>query len=320
MKPGDDNIIIGVSNVDAQMRQKEALERVRADKATYSRLMALTGDYICIYTVDPVTDHYYVYSATKDYEGLGLQKDGNSFFEETKKDSVRAIHPDDLEFFNSLFTKENVLAEIKRSGTFAMKYRLLIDGKPVYVNLKAAVFKEKDGQQLIIGVNNIDEQVKRELELTAKLSQAKAKAAIDALTGVKNRSAYADAEDKLNERIEKGEAVAYAVILFDVKGLGAINEKQGKLAGDKALKEACMLVCETFKHGPVFRVLDNQFAVIAQGRDYDDREMLLNTMSMKRTEDIGLTMYYGISEYKEGDRVSSVFERADSEVRSKTGR
>ena len=53
---GDDrHIIIGVNNVDAQMRQRETIERLREEQTTYARISALMGDFIAIYTVDPET-------------------------------------------------------------------------------------------------------------------------------------------------------------------------------------------------------------------------------------------------------------------------
>ena len=158
------HIIIGVSNVDAQMREKEAMERIESERITFSRVAALSGGYICIYTVDPDTDRYMEYSATKDYEGLGLAKEGQRFFEQARRESARTIFKDDQAFFNERFTKDNVLREIERYGLFVLRYRLMIDGRPQYVNVKAALVDERDGQQLIIGVNNIDAHVKMETE------------------------------------------------------------------------------------------------------------------------------------------------------------
>ena len=64
--------------------------------------------------------------------------------------------------FKARFTKENVMAEIQRCGLYVLRYRLMIDGKPQYVNVKAALVEERDGKQLIIGVNNIDAHVRLE--------------------------------------------------------------------------------------------------------------------------------------------------------------
>ena len=164
MRSDSKHIIIGVNNVDSQVRQKMELERHARERETYERITALSGDFICIYTVDPETDEYTEFSATTMYEGLGLAKEGKDFFEESREAAVRAMYSGDVERFRSIFNKENILSAIQKNGFFSMQYRLMMDGRPVYVNLKAGLVREKDGDQLIIGVLNTDTQVRRELE------------------------------------------------------------------------------------------------------------------------------------------------------------
>jgi hypothetical protein len=146
------------------MKQQEALERMQEEQITYARISALAGDYICIYTVDPENDTYSEYSSNNDYQKLGLAKIGVNFFDQAKSDSQNAIHPDDKEMFRKMFTKENVLKTIKESGLFILYYRLIIDGKPTYVSLRAALIDDKDGPQLLVGINNIDSQILRDRE------------------------------------------------------------------------------------------------------------------------------------------------------------
>ena len=74
----DNHIIIGVNDVDTQMKRKETLERLQAEQITYARISALAGDYLCIYTVDPETDHYVEYSGSQRYDSLGLAKEGDN--------------------------------------------------------------------------------------------------------------------------------------------------------------------------------------------------------------------------------------------------
>lgn len=156
MSPEDHHIIIGVNDVDGQMKQQEALERIRLEQIAYARITALSDEYICIYTVDPETDHYLEYSATRDYEGLGLAKEGENFFYQALIESLRTICREDQEMFSDTFIKENVLEGIRNSRRFEMKYRLMIDGAPRPVRLKAAMVEELEGQKLIIGVSKIE--------------------------------------------------------------------------------------------------------------------------------------------------------------------
>ena len=156
------HLIIGVNNVDAQMKQQEALERMQEEQITYARITALSGNYIVIYTVDPETDRYMQYGARDGYEKLGLALGGENFFERAKEDSISVIYKDDLEPFLQKFTKENVMRVVKETGVFMIYYRIMINDTPTYVSLRAALVEEKDGPQLIVGICNIDAQVRRD--------------------------------------------------------------------------------------------------------------------------------------------------------------
>ena len=157
-----DHIIIGISNVDAQMRHQEELERIREEEITYTRIAALAGNFIAVYTVDPETEHYARYSATRDYEGLGLVKEGDDFFRASRQECVNTLCPEDVELFQSVMDRETVLREIEANGAFSVNYRLMIGGRPRYVSLKMVLVQEKDGPQLIAGISDIDAQVRRE--------------------------------------------------------------------------------------------------------------------------------------------------------------
>ena len=173
MRADKTHIIIGVSNVDAQMRQKEAMARLQAEQTTYSRVNALTKGFICIYTVDPVTGHYVEYSATRDFDGLALDKSGDDFWAVAHNTSGTHIYPDDIDKFTTLLNRDNVLKEIKEHGVFNMQYRMFLDHEPTYVTLQAALVEEKDGPQLIVGVNNVDDMVRREQEYRRRLAEVR---------------------------------------------------------------------------------------------------------------------------------------------------
>ena len=310
----DHHIIIGVNNVDAQMKYQEAIERMQEEHTTYSRITALSGDYIAIYTVDPQTNHYVEYSATKDYEGLGLAKEGENFFERTLEDATRAVYYEDLDLFKTTVTKENVIREIKEHGLFTLEYRLMIKGEPFYVSLKAATVEEKDGPQLIVGVSNIDAQVKREQEYARKLSIERSKANIDALTGVKNKHAYIDAEAAINTKIENSEKVDIALAVFDVNGLKQVNDTYGHRAGDDHIRAGCEMICKTFKFSPVFRIGGDEFVAIVQGHDYEHLGELIGEVARKNAENAangGVVVACGAAKYSGERNLAAVFERAD---------
>lgn len=97
----------------------------------------------------------------------------------------------------------------------------------------------------------------------------------DAMTGVRNKGAYDISLGKLNGRIRAGEDIAFAMVSFDCNELKHINDMYGHSQGDIYLKTACHLICQVFKHSPVFRMGGDEFAVILQGDDYREREDLI---------------------------------------------
>ena len=315
MEGDEKHIIIGVNNVDAQMKYQEEAERIREERITYSRMTALAGNYIGIYTVNPATDYYVEYSATRDYEGLGLTKEGNDFFGVSRAESGRAIYEEDLPRFLSMFTKEKMMEEIGQNGIYELMYRLINDGTPTNVSLKAALVEEKDGSRLIVGVSNIDARIKREQEYANNLTEARNKANIDALTGVKNKHAYADAEANLDRRIRENQPVAFAVTVCDVNGLKKINDELGHQAGDQFIRNACMIVCKVFAHSPVFRIGGDEFAVISQGADYENIDRLLDQIAehnQKNADAAGVVIACGMSKFNNDNNVAAVFGRADA--------
>ena len=317
IKTDGSHIIIGINNVDSQMKQREVLERAKEERITYARMTALAGNYICIYTVDPKTDEYSEYSTTSEYEELGIEKRGSDFFNAAQANAVKKIYYEDLDIIMSQLTKENILKGIEESGIFSLNYRLMLNGLPTYVNLKAAIVQEKDGPQIIIGVTNIDAQVKREQEYAHNLSAARDKANLDELTGVKNKHAYVDVEVRINDMIESDSAPEFAIVVCDLNGLKIVNDTYGHQAGDQFIKKGCEIICRTFKHSPVYRVGGDEFVAVVQGEDYEHIETLMQEIAdinRKNKEKNDVVIAAGFGRYNNDRSVASVFERADSRM------
>jgi len=149
------HIIIGVSNVDTQMREKAQLEQAKQDKLVYSRLMALAGDYICIYVIDLKTNSYVQHQATAEFEQLGIQTQGKDFFADTQVNADKAVIEEDREQFKRYHTKENILAAIEKDGVFKSRHHLLINGEPVFVSNRCVLTKENGEDKLIMGIRKV---------------------------------------------------------------------------------------------------------------------------------------------------------------------
>ena len=317
MDDDDRFIILGVTDIDEQVKRRQAEEQMKEDRIAYSRINALAGDFICIYIVDPETERYVEYSATSQFDSFAIPKEGTDFFATARKNGESVVYPDDLERSNSMLTKENVLSAIEQLGLFTMTYRLIINDKPTYVRLKAALVDEAEGKRLIVGINDIDAQIRQEAEYAKLLAHAQREANIDALTGVKNRHAYLEAEEELDRAIAEHRVPEFAVVILDVNDLKKINDTLGHHAGDEYIKNACKIICDIFKHSPVFRLGGDEFAVIVQGADYQAVEELVERMSdhnkaAARTG--GIVIACGMAKYKDDGSVAPVFERADQKM------
>lgn len=152
MQPDGNHLIIGISIVDAQMKQQEMMETIQREETAYARMMALSGDYLTLYTVDPDSGRYFEYSATNEYESLGLAKTGEKFFQQAIINGKQVVYADDMSLFLDNFTEENIYREIRENGMFKLNYRLVINGNVRHVLLKIVSVREKDGEKLIVGI------------------------------------------------------------------------------------------------------------------------------------------------------------------------
>ncbi len=317
MDDDDRSLIIGITDIDDRMKRDRAEEQMKEERIAFSRINALAGDFICIYIVDPETERYMEYSAGAQFESFSIPKEGTDFFATARKNGESVVYPDDLERVNSLLTKENVFAEIERSGIFALTYRLMINGKSTYVRFKAAMVEEAEGRRLIVGLNNVDAQVRHEEEYAKRLANAQREANIDALTGVKNRHAYLEAEEQLDRQIAEHRSTEFAIVILDVNDLKEVNDTQGHHAGDQLICTACKIICDIFKHSPVFRIGGDEFVVVVQGNDYGCIKELIGKMADRnavatRTGDVVIAC--GMAKYESESCVAPVFERADQNM------
>ncbi len=310
-------IILGVTDVDDHMKQRRAAERMREEQIASARITALAGDFLCIYVVNPETGRFREISAAPGYQTYGLKKAGEDFFDATREAAPRINHPEDVNRFLSTFTRENVMAEIEKRGIFTLSYRIVMEGRPLYVQLKAAMVDEKEGRRLVVGINDIDAQVRQEEAYVQHLAKAQIEATVDALTGVKNRHAYLMAEERLNVQISENRAPEFAVVILDVNDLKKINDSEGHNAGDEYLRSACKIICNIFKRSPVFRVGGDEFAVIAQGNDYACIDDLIGQVTAHNAEALrtgGIVIACGMAKNENDTGVSQVFERADQRM------
>ena len=310
------HIIMGVINIDAQMQNELS---IKAESKTFSDIsLALAKRYEVIYHVNIITNEYAEYSASDKYTRLKVGTTGKDFFSETQENMKRDIYPEDLPMMALAMQKENLLNNLSAYGKVILTYRLMLDDMPQYVALYA-VRPQEDSEHIIVAVANIDAVKRMELDYQNALDRAKSATVManrDALTGVKNKRAYVQAETDLDKQIAEGTQPPFGLVVFDINGLKEVNDTKGHKAGDVFIQSACSIICNVFKHSPVFRIGGDEFAVILKGNDYDKRTSLMRefskTLEENKHEGI-VVLAAGISEFAPDMdmRVQDVFERAD---------
>ena len=120
-------------------------------------------------------------------------------------------------------------------------------------------------------------------------------------------------------RIGRGEAPAFAAAVFDLNGLKRVNDTRGHEAGDRYIVEGCRVICDVFRHSPVYRVGGDEFVAILEGRDYEDRATLMAAFRAEMEENLrsgGAVVSSGLSDFRPGEdnACTTVFERADEDM------
>lgn len=314
------HFIIGVNSVDNQVKRQEKFREMQEERIYYSRIAALVGDFYAVYCVDLKDDSYTIYRTQLGADYVGTDRKGLDFFEETRRLVKTIIYPEDLNGFYDAIVKEKILDEIARNGSFNYEYRLMIEDRPAFFIYKAIIIKENDEEKLIVGLINIDAEVRKEREYAEKLSVAEDMAMKDELTGVKNKHAYTQAEETLEGQIAAGIVREYAIAVFDLNGLKYVNDTYGHIAGDNFIKEGCKIICDAFSHSPVYRIGGDEFAVIIKGADYTNLGFSMGYIEAKNNENRvsgGVTIAAGMAKGRDNQTIKQVFELADKKMYEK---
>ena len=320
MDPEDPHIVIGVNNIDTQMKRQEEYEATQQTNIMYSRIVqALAKDYYSIYMVNMLTEEFIEYSSALEYQELKVEKSGDGFFEDCRKNLIRLVHPDDLKKALSVWEKDCLQKKLANGKSFSVNYRLMFDNNAVYINCKVIRMTGEDEGYILIAISNVDEQVRREQEYEQDLRNARYAAMRDPMTGVKSKHAFTEVEKEINSRIREGTQEPFAVAVCDVNGLKTVNDTLGHKAGDQFIVDACRIICNRFKHSPVYRIGGDEFAAILHEEDYLDREQLIRDFSKEAGDNAvsdKVVIACGVSAWRADQEESfeSVFKRADDKM------
>ena len=191
-------------------------------------------------------------------------------------------------------------------------------GNPRRFQTTKLKFTDTTGRECLLGLcQDVTEAMLIKKEYVERLATANTKANLDALTGIRNKLAYTEFEEKMNRKIAKNCQEDFAVTVFDLNDLKKINDTKGHQAGDVHICEGCKFICEKFKHSPVFRIGGDEFVAVSSGEDYDNIEELMLSFAehnAQAKENGGIVIACGMAKYKNDDLLASVFLRADKKM------
>ena len=284
---------------------------------TFSQIAeSLASNYDVIYYVNIANTSYVSYEVNNIYGQLEINKTGDDFFTDSYENIPQLVHKQDRDQLTDFLNKDYLITTLESQKGCSIDYRIVVSGKTRYTRM--SVRMTSDGTHFIIGVENIDAEVKKEKLRQKELKTEKELARRDELTGIKNKTAYKELLDSVQSNMDNGmDYLPFALLVCDANNLKQINDTQGHAAGDEYIKASAKILCETFVHSPVFRVGGDEFVVFLRGSDYVSRmtlvEKLRNQVLENQRTGTGAILASGISEYNpdEENYVVEIFDRAD---------
>ena len=125
----------------------------------------------------------------------------------------------------------------------------------------------------------------------------------------------------MDDAVAKGGVSAFGIAMIDLNDLKKINDTYGHDKGNLAIQQLCGLICNTFKHSPVFRIGGDEFAVVLEGHDLENAAALADSLVAevkRRGADKSLDPWdritaigYATYDPARDANVEAVFKRAD---------
>ena len=290
------------------------------DKMVFEQIASvLAGHFESLYYVNLESGEYIECVCKKSLERMHIAECGSDYFGDSQKNIRLFAHPDDMERLLQAHDQDTMSRQLIRHGHYSMICRLVIDGR--LMRIRYIVLMATDQKHAICCIENIEEEVQKEEENIEKLQSARRMAKRDELTGVRNKNAYQEFVNSVENNIQSGpEDYAFGVVVCDINDLKIMNDTRGHNFGDEAIQRACRMICETFSHSPVFRVGGDEFVVVLSGKDYEERETLvgkLKGISIANGRDrSGPVVACGLALFsrKEDTCFKDVFSRADHQM------
>jgi diguanylate cyclase (GGDEF)-like protein len=314
------HFVLYEKDIEDEIVAENIRKETQKSYATFTQIAeSLASNYDILYYVNIENSNYISYECKNIYGRLDMKYSGEDFFGDSILDSKKIVYKADRDMVLGYIDKDYIISSLSERKMTSIDYRIVAPDSVHYVRM--TTHKTNDGIHYIIGIVNIDDEVKRERELLKALTNEKELARRDELTGVKNKTAYKELEKSVQENIDKGlDYLPFGLVVCDANNLKRINDTEGHNVGDEYIKQSAKVLCDIFAHSPVFRIGGDEFTVFLRGDDYTNRAELMKKLRSKILDNVktgsGPVLASGMSEYipASDNLISDVFERADREM------
>lgn len=177
--------------------------------------------------------------------------------------------------------------------------------------------QEKDSVNKELSEYKVKEQELAKLK--KELEKYKMESVTDPLTGLFNRKFMMK---KIEEEIERGKRYGskFSIIFLDIDNFKRINDVYGHIVGDFVLKYLSNIIkSELRKVDYAFRYGGEEMVILLSETNLENAlkfserllETVRNTIFKYKTEELKITVSIGVAEFKPGETIEQLIERAD---------
>ena len=237
----------------------------------------LSKHFEILFYVDIETGQYTGFTGTSEFDDVWVPNTGENFFERLKSESEKYVHPDDCHLIAQVYDKDIVRENLLKNASHSIVLRMYHAGKIVHMRHIGIMCSDK--RHFLCCLENIEKEFKEKEEQKKNLKSAEIMARRDEMTGVRNQNAFKEYVESLDRAIrEKKIGNTFGLVMCDINDLKLINDTRGHSFGDEAIQRASRMICEIYKHSPVFRVGGDEFIVVLTGNDFEERDRLLEKL------------------------------------------
>lgn len=222
------------------------------------------------------------------------------------KENARKAFETDIEILNTGIGK-NYIIEVNT------------DGKHEFLEIIKEPLKDSNGKTtgIIALINNVTEKENMRMQLENLALK-------DGLTGLRNNKAYSIEIQRIDKEISERKA-NFGIAMVDLNFLKQINDSYGHEYGNKAIIALSKILCDIFKHSPVFRFGGDEFIILLENNDLKNITVLSDkfTKIIKQNrlnnalspwEKISAAIGIAIYDEKSDHSTTDVFKRADEKM------